>query len=82
MDDDGRRTTHHDGRQLTHIAIGHLSDSGDLKSTGASVILAGIQYLQWNALKWYSFLSYEMFGNFRSVSYDMSVLMIDTNCFS
>ena len=29
---DGRRTTHDDGRQP--IAIGHLSDSGDLKSYG------------------------------------------------
>ena len=29
--DDGRRTTHDDGRQP--IAIGHLSDSGDLKIT-------------------------------------------------
>ena len=28
--DDARRTTHDDGRQP--IAIGHLSDSGDLKS--------------------------------------------------
>ena len=28
---EGRRTTHDDGRQL--IAIGHLSDSGDLKIT-------------------------------------------------
>ena len=27
---DGRRTTHDDGRQP--IAIGHLSDSGDLKT--------------------------------------------------
>ena len=31
---DGRRTTHDDGRQP--IAIGHLSDSGDLKKIGIS----------------------------------------------
>ena len=30
LTDDGRRTPHDDGRQP--IAIGHLSDSGDLKN--------------------------------------------------
>ena len=44
--DDGRRTTHDDGRQP--IAIGHPSDSGDLKKESKQKLVAytGIKGVQ------------------------------------
>ena len=46
---DGRRTTHDDGRQP--IAIGHLSDSGDLKMTTQKYYLRYDIFLKRKAIR-------------------------------